>query len=152
LPLTDEQIGALLRDPRRAPPASVLLGFEMLAFSVEQGWAEVAFTPKPSFANPVGSVQGGFVAAMLDDAMGVAASIHARFEKVVPTLQLNVVFLKPTPFERVIARGEVTRLGQNTCLLASTLRTAAGDVLATATASAAVRAFPAAQRLGSATP
>jgi uncharacterized protein (TIGR00369 family) len=147
--LTDDQIRALFADRRRAPPASLLLGFEMLDFSSDDGWAEVAFTPLQEFANPVGTVQGGFVAAMLDDAMGVAASIHARFEKVVPTLQLTITFVKPTPFARVIGRGEVIRFGQTTALLAGTLKSTDGALLATATASAAVRAYPLEKRLGS---
>jgi len=76
---TDEQIRALLRDPARHPPSARHLGFELIDFSVDEGWAEVAFTPRPEFANPAGMVQGGFVCAMLDDAMGVTASISQRF-------------------------------------------------------------------------
>lgn len=147
--MTDAEIRAFLANPEHAPPCSVLLGFEMLDFSVEDGWAEMAFTPRASFANPLSTVQGGFVAAMLDDAMGVAGSVAVRFEKVVPTLQLNVIFVKPTPVERLIARGEVVRMGQNTALFSSSLKRTDGTLLATATASAAVRPFPRANRLGS---
>lgn len=147
--MTDAEIRAYLSDPSHAPPCSILLGFEMLDFSADDGWAEMAFTPKPSFANPLATVQGGFVAAMLDDAMGLAGSIAVRFEKVVPTLQLNVIFVNPTPVERLIARGEVVRLGKNTTLLAGWLKRADGTLLATGTASAAVRPFPRENRLKS---
>ena len=78
--LTDDQIRALLRDPARHPPSARHWGFELIDFSVEAGWAEVAFHPRPEFANPAGAVQGGFVCAMLDDAMSVAASISQRFD------------------------------------------------------------------------
>lgn len=143
MPLTDAQIRALFADKRRSsPPASKLMGFEMLDFSVTEGWADIAFTPRPEFANPMGNVQGGFVTAMLDDAMGVAASIHSGFTKFVPTLQLTVTFLKPVGFDRVTVRGEVLRLGQNTAQLAGTLRLADGSIAATAVASAAVRDIP----------
>jgi uncharacterized protein (TIGR00369 family) len=145
--VTDEEIDAFLADPANAPPSSRALGIEMIGYSIAEGWAEMAFTADKAFANPVGSVQGGFVTAMLDDAMGLAGSIHLRFEKVIPTLQINVMFLKPTPFERVIARGWVTRMGQNSAQLQGTLKDADGALLATASASAVVRAFPLERRL-----
>ena len=94
---TDEQIRALLGDPARHPPSARHLGLELIDFSVEGGWAEMAFLPRPEFANPAGMVQGGFVCAMLDDTMGLTASISQRFKILVPTLQVSVSYLRPTP-------------------------------------------------------
>ena len=138
-PLSDEEIRALLAKPSTRPPSAALLGMEVLDFSAPEKWVELAFTPQKTFANPTGAVQGGFVVAMLDDAMGLAASLASRFTVVVPTLQLNAVFHAPTPVERVLARGEVVRLGKTTALLQAVLRTQTNTVLARATASAAVR-------------
>jgi uncharacterized protein (TIGR00369 family) len=121
LQFTDDQIRALLRDPAQHPPSAHHLGFELIDFSVEGGWAEVAFTPRPEFANPTGAVQGGFVCAMLDDAMDVTASISQRFA-VAPTLQISVSYLRPTPMSRVMGRGEVLRMGGSTAHLQGTLR------------------------------
>ena len=139
---TDDQIRALLRDPSRHPPCARHLGFELIDFSVEGGWAEVAFTPRAEFANPAGAVQGGFVCAMLDDAMSVAASISKRFAVIVPTLQTTVSYLNPTPIARVVARGEVLRFGSSSVVMQGALRDAAGKVLAAATATAVPRPFP----------
>src|SRR5437764_12287849 len=86
---TDEQIRTLLRDPANHPPSARHLGFELIDFSVGGGWAEVAFTPRAELANPAGAVQGGFVCAMLDDAMGFPASTSQRFQILVPTLQIS---------------------------------------------------------------
>ena len=86
---TDEQIRSLLRDPARHPPSARHLGLELIDFSVDEGWAEMAFMPRAEFANPAGMVQGGFVCAMLDDAMGLTASISQRFAILVPTLQIG---------------------------------------------------------------
>jgi acyl-coenzyme A thioesterase PaaI-like protein len=80
---TDQQIWALLRNPARHPPSARHLGFELIDFSVDAGWAEVAFMPWPEFANPAGMVQGGFICAMLEDAMGVTASISQRLARVI---------------------------------------------------------------------
>jgi uncharacterized protein (TIGR00369 family) len=100
----------------------------------------VAFTPRPEFANPAGFVQGGFVCAMLDDAMSVAASISRRLEVIVPTLQTTVSYLAPTPIARVTARGEVLRFASSSVVMQGTLRDAEGKAVATATA--VPRPFP----------
>jgi uncharacterized protein (TIGR00369 family) len=97
--------------------------------------------PRPEFTNVAGIVQGGFICAMLDDAMGVTASISQRFAVVVPTLQVSVSYLEPTPVARVIARGQVLRMGQTTAHLEGRLRLPDGTLLATATASAVLRPF-----------
>ena len=109
-----------MSDAARYPPCARHLGFELVDFSVEGGWAEVAFTPRPEFANPAGYVQGGFVCAMLDDAMGFTASISQRFSVMVPTLQVSVSYLRPTPITRVLARGDVLRMGNSTAHLQGT--------------------------------
>lgn len=140
--LTDDEIRSLLRDPSRHPPCARHLGFELLDFSVEAGWAEVAFHPRPEFANPAGVVQGGFICAMLDDAMSVAASISQRFAAIVPTLQTSVSYLRPTPIARVIARGEVLRFGPASVVTQGALRSEDGRTLAAALASAVPRPFP----------
>jgi len=139
---TDEKIRALLGNPAHHPPSARHLGFELIDFSVEGGWAEVAFTPRPEFANPVGNVQGGFVCAMLDDTMSFAATLSRRFEVVVPTLQTSVSYLKPTPIARVVARGEVLRFGSSSVVMQGALRDTSGAILAVATATAVPRPFP----------
>jgi uncharacterized protein (TIGR00369 family) len=139
---SDDKIRALLRDPAKQPPSARHLGFELIDFSVENGWAEVAFTPRADFANPAGAVQGGFVCAMLDDAMSVAASISKRLAVIVPTLQMTVTYLRPTPVARVVARGEVLRFSASSVAMQGTLRDADGTTLAVATSTAVPRPFP----------
>jgi uncharacterized protein (TIGR00369 family) len=99
--MTDDEIRALLSDPSRHPPCARHLGFELIDFSVGEGWAEVAFNPRPEFANPAGVVQGGFVCAMLDDVMSVAASISQRFAVIVPTLQTSVSYLRGSALQLI---------------------------------------------------
>jgi uncharacterized protein (TIGR00369 family) len=140
--LTDDQIRALLRDPARFPPSAKLMGMELIELSSKEGWAEFAFNPPPSFANPAGNVQGGFICGMLDDAMALASSIAQGFKVVVPTLQMSVTFIAPTPITRLIARGEALRVGKNTTQMQGALRLPDGTLLAVATASAVIRPFP----------
>jgi acyl-coenzyme A thioesterase PaaI-like protein len=58
---------------RRDPPAAaVLLGWRLVSVDPEAETIEVAFTATERFLNPAGDVQGGFLAAMLDDTLGPA--------------------------------------------------------------------------------
>ena len=149
MPLSDDELRAFLRDTSRYPPCARHLGFELLDYSIEAGWAEVAFSPRPEFANPAGAVQGGFVTAMLDDTMSFAASLSHRFEVMVPTLQTSVSYLRPTPIARLLARGEVLRFGASSVVMQGALRDAAGTLLAVATATAVPRPFPKRGEIGS---
>jgi hypothetical protein len=54
------------------PPAATLLGWELVAVDPEAGTIEVAFSASEQFLNPAGVIQGGFLAAMLDDTLGPA--------------------------------------------------------------------------------
>jgi acyl-coenzyme A thioesterase PaaI-like protein len=54
------------------PPAAATLGGELLAVNPDAGTIEVAFRAAAAFLNPVGVIQGGFLAAMLDDTLGPA--------------------------------------------------------------------------------
>jgi uncharacterized protein (TIGR00369 family) len=77
------------------PPAAVLLGFELLAIDPEQGTIRVRFQAKPEFANPAGNVQGGFLAAMLDDTLGPALTATLPAGQFAPTIELKVNFVRP---------------------------------------------------------
>ena len=54
------------------PPAAELLGFKLVEIDPDAGTIEVDFTATEQFLNPAGTVQGGFLAAMLDDTLGPA--------------------------------------------------------------------------------
>ena len=142
MPLTDEEIHALMRDRSQQLPCARHLGFELLDFSVDEGWAEMAFHPRAEFANPAGAVQSGFVGAMLDDAMSVAAGISQRFAMTVPTMQTTVTHLRPTPIERVMVRANVLRFGPASVVMQGALRGSDGTTLAAALSHAVPRPMP----------
>ena len=74
--------------------------------------------------------------------MALASSIAQGFKVVVPTLQMSVTFIAPTPITRLIARGEALRVGKNTTQMQGSLKLPDGTLLAVATASAVIRPFP----------
>lgn len=123
------------------PPAAGLLGWELLAVDPDAGTIEVAFTATQDFLNPVGVVQGGFLAAMLDDTLGPALVATLGPGEFAPTTDLHVQFLRPAHPGRLIGRGRVVKRGQVIGFLAGELIDESGAVVATATATAQIRSI-----------
>jgi len=121
-----------------APPAAVTLGFELVAIDPDAGTIDVAFTASEAFVNPMGNVQGGFLAAMLDDTLGPALVATLGPDQFAPTLELKVNFLRPAGPGRLTGRGRVVHRGGTIAFLEGSLADAAGDVVATATATARI--------------
>ena len=125
----------------RAPPpsAAVLLGFRLLDIDPAAGTIEVGFQATDQFLNPAGTVQGGFLAAMLDDTLGPALVATLGHDEWAPTTDLHVQFLAPARPGPILARGRVVRRGRQMAFLAGELTDAEGNLLATAVASANIR-------------
>jgi uncharacterized protein (TIGR00369 family) len=123
---------------RAPPPAAALLGFELLAIDPAQGTIRVRFTARPEFTNPIGVVQGGFLAAMLDDTLGPALTATLEPDQFAPTIELKVNFIAPAQPGTLVAEGRVVARGGSVAFLAGELRTEEGTLVATATATARV--------------
>ncbi len=121
------------------PPAAQLLGFELLAVDPDAGTIEVAFRATDQMRNPVGVIQGGMLAAMLDDTLGPALVATLGDGEFAPTTDLHVQFLRPARVGRVVGRGRVVRQGRDIAFLAGELIDEAGDVVAAAVATARVQ-------------
>jgi uncharacterized protein (TIGR00369 family) len=121
------------------PPAAVLLGFELIAIDPDAGTIEVAFTATEAFLNPVGTVQGGFLSAMLDDTLGPALVATLGPGEFAPTSDLHVQFLRPARPGRLIGRGRVVRRGRDVGFMAGELVDESGELIAVATATAQIR-------------
>jgi uncharacterized protein (TIGR00369 family) len=121
------------------PPAAALLGWELLAVDPEAGTIEVAFTASEQFLNPFGAVQGGLLAAMLDDTLGPALVATLGPGELAPTTDLHVQFLRPARPGRLVGRGRIVRRGGTVGFMAGELVDESGTVVATATATAQIR-------------
>jgi uncharacterized protein (TIGR00369 family) len=118
------------------PPAAVLLGWN--ALSLEPGHVRIRYIGRPEFANPQGAVQGGFLAAMLDDAMGPALFTLLAAEDFAPTIEMKVNFVRPARPGPLIAEGRVVHQTRSIAFLEGTLATEDGELVATATATARI--------------
>src|SRR5262245_3245260 len=127
------------------PPCAVLLGWRILDAKPDQGWIRIGFEGRPEFRNPAGFIQGGFLAAMLDDTMGPAAFIMGKGEVFTPTIDLHVSFLAPAKVGPIIGEGRVIQMGKTVAFLEGRLMDESGTLLAKATASA--RVVPSAKAL-----
>jgi uncharacterized protein (TIGR00369 family) len=118
------------------PPCATLLGWTLLGYDAQAGTIRVGFDGRAEFANPAGFVQGGMLAAMLDDTMGAAvfASTGGRLYTV--TIGMNLSFLAPARPGRLTGEGRILQLGRTVAFMEGALSDAAGSVLARATAHA----------------
>lgn len=122
------------------PSAAVTLGWQLVSVSPDEGTIEVAFTATEAFLNPAGVIQGGFLAAMLDDTLGPALVAGLSSGDFAPTTDLHVQFLRPARPGRLIGRGRVLRRGRDVAFLAGELIDEDGAVVAVASSTVQIRA------------
>jgi uncharacterized protein (TIGR00369 family) len=122
------------------PPAAALLGWK--ALELEPGHVRVRYTARPEFGNPQGAIQGGFLAAMLDDAMGPALLTLLAANQFAPTIEIKVSFLRPARPGPIIAEGRVVHRTRSLAFLEGTLATDEGDLIAMGTATARISGRP----------
>ena len=118
------------------PPAAKLLGWKVLEAEPGSGRIRVQFEATRDFTNPMGNVQGGFLAAMLDDTLGPALATTFEEQEFAPTLELKVNFIRPAKPGTLIGTGRVVHRGGSVAFLEGELHDSAGDLIATATATA----------------
>jgi uncharacterized protein (TIGR00369 family) len=118
------------------PPAAALLGWQ--AIQMRPGYVRVLYTAREDFYNPQGAVQGGFLAAMLDDAMGPAAFTLLPATDFAPTLEMSVSFLRPARAGTLIAEGSVVHQSRRFMRLEGSLSTEDGELIATARATVVI--------------
>lgn len=133
-PWDEAQIRAYFARDDLAPRYSALLGFEFLDVSVEEMWFECRFNPGKELCSPWGAIQGGFVTAMLDDTMSLAAISTVGFDGVVPTLEMKTSFFAPVMPGPVKARGKVLKRGKKSFFTEGRLYAPDGTVTTHATA------------------
>lgn len=126
------------RFPR--PPCAELLGWHVLDARPRDGWIRIGFEGRPEFLNPAGFIQGGFLAAMLDDTMGPAVLVHTEGATYTATIDMSVSFLSPARPGPLFGEGQVIQLGKTVGFVEAKLIDAAGTLIARASAS--VRLVP----------
>ena len=120
-------------------PAAALLGREVLAIDAATQAIRLRYLARPEFANRHGTVQGGFLAAMLDSAAGLALVSVLPAGTTAVTARLDVAFLKPASLGPLLAHARVTALSDRSASVHEELTDREGSVLATAEAALRLR-------------
>ena len=114
------------------PPGAQLLGREWLGFDGEI--ASIRFEAQSSFTNRHGTIQGGFLAAMLDSATGLGALAVLPSSRTVVTRTLTTRFLKPARVGPITARAKVISQSDRDMIVEADLIDADDVTVAAATA------------------
>ena len=122
------------------PPceAARTLGFHYIEINPDAGTVKLEFTGKKEFTNPVGNIQGGFLAAMLDETMGPALAATLSEGEFAPVIDLYIQFINPATVGKIEAIGKIDKRGKEVCYLSGELRQN-GKVVAISTAASIIR-------------
>ena len=129
-----------------APAAARLLGWKLQTIDPDQGTVRVEFDAKPEFLNPVGTIQGGILTAMLDDTVGPAAAALLGGDAFAQTLELKASFIHGARVGPLYGEGRVVHRGREIIFVEGSLRDPEGRLVATATAT--LRVIPFGDRSG----
>ncbi len=115
------------------PPASALLGWHLRSVDTIAGTIEVGFQVDERFTNPKGTVQGGFLAAMLDDTQAPALFAMTDGTILAPTIDCNVTFIRAARPGSFIGKGRVINRGKTIIFTEAELFDEGGNLVARAT-------------------
>jgi uncharacterized protein (TIGR00369 family) len=129
-----EQLHAMLALGHQ-PRIGVTLKFSAIAF--EDGLAVFEGLPGEHAYNPIGTVHGGYAAALLDSACGCAVHSKLAAGQTYTTLELKVAYHRAITTETgtVRAEGRVLSFGRRAAFAEARLSDASGRLLASATSS-----------------
>ena len=135
--LTDEAILQRFLRTKNQPTGSQTLGFRMVAVSQATKSVEVEFDAKAELLlNPMKQIQGGYLCAMLDEAMSVACMVASGMTAVAPTLEMKTSFFRPGQPGKIKGIGRVVKWGRQVAFTEGELYDPDGRLLAKATGTA----------------
>jgi acyl-coenzyme A thioesterase PaaI-like protein len=116
-------------------PAAQSLGKKVIETDPARGYIKASYVAGENFVNRGGRIFGGYLCAMLDSLCGHATRLTHR-EPNTPqvTLELKTSFIGRADVGTYIGEGWVRHRGKSIALGVAELRTAAGEVVARASA------------------
>ena len=139
--LSDADMLARFRNSKKRPPCSDTLGMELLSVNQDEQSLRMGFDVSASFANPTGAIQGGFITAMLDEAMSTCVIIASNVTMTAPTLELKTSYLRPLFPGRAEVEAKIIRMGKTTAFMEAACYDPEGRMVAKASATAAPKPF-----------
>jgi uncharacterized protein (TIGR00369 family) len=129
------------------PYAAIAKTLDFTILAVSKGVAVFQGTPLAQHLNPLGTIHGGWVATMLDSALGCSVHTMMPAGRAYTTAELSVNYVKGlTPkVQRVRAEGKVIHCGKQLATAEARLVGADGTLYAHATTTCLVFEIPAAR-------
>jgi len=135
--LTDEAILQRFLRTKNQPTGSQTLGFKMVSVNQATKSVEVEFDAKAELLlNPMKQIQGGYLCAMLDEAMSVACMVASGMTAVAPTLEMQTSLFRPGQPGKIRGVGKVVKWGRQIAFTEGELYDPEGRLLAKATGTA----------------
>ena len=125
-----------LADSVPSSGTSKLLGQRILDFDAATSRVRVSFVATSDFLNPAGFIQGGILAAMIDDSMGPSVWLTTEGKIFPVTIDLTVSYLGAARPGPIFGEARVVQLGKTIAFLEAQLTDEHGKLIARATASA----------------
>jgi uncharacterized protein (TIGR00369 family) len=126
------------------PNSLRMLGWKLLDWDPEAQQIKVGFETRKEFRNPGGVIQGGIIAAMIDDAFGPMCIMASGRTKRPLTLDLNVSYLAAGNHGKFTCEARIIRQGKSISFVEGELFDSEGTLVARATST--VRLVPMAPR------
>jgi uncharacterized protein (TIGR00369 family) len=120
-------------------PAGESLGWKVLKIDAARKSFSAEFVARPELLNPAGIVQGGFLAAMLDETLSPAVAACLQPGEFPATLEMKVSFVAPARLGTLVGEATLVSQGKHVCFVEGRLSDSEGRVVATATATALVQ-------------
>ncbi|MAN74167.1 MAG: thioesterase [Henriciella sp.] len=139
--MSDADMLARFKTSKKRPACSDTLGMDLAEVHQDEMRIVVNFTADKSFANPTGAVQGGFIAAMLDEAISTNIIIASNVTMTAPTLEMKTSYLAPLFVGPAKVEAKILKFGKSVCFSEARCFDPDGKLVATATATAAPRPF-----------
>jgi len=125
-----ELLTRIMQGSLPAPPIQQTLDFRLI--KVDRGFTMFAGTPRHDFYNPLDSVHGGYIAALLDSCMSCAVHSTLEVGYSYATLEVKINYIRPilAGTGEVRAEGRVISSGRRIGTAEGRLVDAAGKVYA----------------------
>lgn len=118
--------------------SSKSLGFELISLDMDKLETRVRFDGKAEFTNPAGYIQGGYLVAMMDDTIGMLATVKTGTRALPSTIDLHTHFLRPVRTGPIEVAARLRNIGRSVIFAEADLYDPRGKEAARATASLAL--------------
>lgn len=134
MPLDNAEL--LERFNARMPATGLLFGMKVLEVDQDAGRVRMSFEMDERFCNPRGTVQGGIVCALLDDAAAFAGIVALGEPGFIASMEIKTSFFAAALPGTLLAEGRCLKMGRSSCFLEADLTDQDGKLLARLSSSA----------------